>query len=139
MNDSKRPRVLIVEDNSSYREMYEEILKANFNLEIVGSKEDAFACLHEQTFDVALVDMRLKANEEGNTDGLDVIQFIRDLNHPTVIILKSGYPTDETPKVKERLDKLAPFAVLDKSTENQVQQLKDAVSRAAAEQGAKAS
>jgi ActR/RegA family two-component response regulator len=91
------------------------------------------AVLRNQSFDIALVDMRLKADERGNTDGLDVAQFIRDMGYSTQIILKSGFPT-ETSEIEKKLEILKLFAVLDKAAEGQVRQLSETVAQAAAKQ-----
>lgn len=131
MSKAKRPKLIIVEDDIIYQGIYQEILEPDYDLHIVGNKEDALAVLRNKGFDVALVDMRLKANEKGNTDGLDVAQFIRDMNFPTAIILKSGFPM-ETTEITARVKRLNPFAVLDKSGEGQVTELKKLVAQAVA-------
>ena len=125
------PKLIIVEDNPAIQKIYKEIFEADYDLQVAGNKEDALAILRKQGFDVALVDMRLKADERGNIDGLDVAQFIRDMGYSTEIILKSGFPT-ETPEIEARIKKLKPFAVLDKAAEGQVRQLLETVAQAAA-------
>lgn len=130
---AKRPKLFIVEDDAAYQEIYQEMFRPNYDLHIAGNREDALAVLRKQGFDVALIDMRLKADERGNTDGLGVAQFIRDMGYSTEIILKSGFPI-ETPEIDARIKKLKPFAVLDKAAEGQVRQLLETVAQAAAKQ-----
>ncbi len=125
----ERLKVLIVEDNPAFQELYEEILEADYNLEAAKNKEEAFAYVRRNEPDIALVDMRLEAKERGNTDGLDVAQLIRDLGYKTEIILKSGFPT-ETPQITARLERLNIFAVLEKSANDQVRELVDAIAKA---------
>ena len=67
----------------------------------------------------------------GNVEGLDVAQRIRDLEHPTEIVLKSGFPA-ETPEIVRRLKALNLFAILDKSAQTQAQELLDTIRKAAA-------
>ena len=125
----RRLKLLIVEDNPSYQELYEEILKAEYDFDITGNREEAIEYIKNQEPDIAIIDMRLKADERGNADGLDIAQFIRDLGAQTVLILKSGFPT-ETPEISARFEKMNVFRVLDKSAENQLEQLINAISDA---------
>lgn len=135
MHKELRYRMLVVEDELSYQELYADILSAHYELTMVSSKEAAMSSLRKQSFDIALVDMRLKANERGNIDGIDVIEFIRALNIPTVVILNSGFPT-QTPEITARLKKLDVFAVLDKSADGQVEKLTETIAQALAKQKA---
>jgi DNA-binding NtrC family response regulator len=125
---AKRFSVLVVEDELSYRELYEEILADEYDLVIVASAEEAKAALRQRHFDVAVVDMRLKQVRD-NVDGLDVLEFARALGVSTKLILKSGFPT-QTVEIEARLNRLHPFAVLDKSADNQAEQLLQLVARA---------
>ena len=70
-----RAGILVLEDSLAYQELYEEVLGTDFDLRIVGSSQEAQACLQEQSYDVLLVDMRLKADERGNVGGLEVAEF----------------------------------------------------------------
>lgn len=127
----RRPKLIIVEDDPTYQGIYQEMFGLDYDLQMAGKREDAVAILRKQEFDVALLDMRLKADERGNTEGLDVARFIRDMGYSTEIILKSGFPI-ETPEIEARIRQLRLFAVLDKTTEGQVGQLFEVVAQAAA-------
>src|SRR5512137_2834916 len=105
MNDL-RSSVLVVEDDLSYQELYEEILADDYELVIVASAEEAKAALRQRRFDVAVVDMRLR-QARGNVDGLDVLEFACALGAPPKLILKSGFPT-QTPDIEARLSRLQP-------------------------------
>jgi len=132
--DSKSPRLklLVVEDNLAYQELYEELFGVDFDVSLTKNKEEALSFLRRQVPDIALIDMRLVASERDNTDGLDVAQFIRDLDLETTIIVKSGFPT-QSPEIAARLEALEPFATLDKSAENQARRLVEVMSQAAKE------
>jgi DNA-binding NtrC family response regulator len=130
---TQRFSVLVVEDDLSYQELYEEILADEYELEIVASAGEARAALCQRHFDVAVVDMRLKQVRD-NVDGLAVLEFARALDLPTRLILKSGFPT-QTADIEARLSRLRPFAVLDKSADNQAEQLLRLVAQAAAHTG----
>lgn len=129
-NTAQRLRMLIVEDNPAYQELYREILETEYDLDIISNREEAIAYLRAKEPDIAIIDIRLKADERGNTDGLDIAQFIHDLGYRTILILKSGFPT-ETPEITARLEKINVFRTLDKSADNQIQQLINAISEAA--------
>jgi DNA-binding NtrC family response regulator len=133
VNESvERASILVVEDSPAYQELYREVLEMDYDLQIVGSGEEARACLLERRYDVLLVDMRLKAEERGNTDGLDVAEFAHDLDPSVAIVLKSGYPT-ETSEIVHRLERIR-AQVLAKSTRNQVRELLDTVSQVVSKQ-----
>ncbi len=125
-----RHSILIVEDSLAYQELYEEVFEDDYEVTIVDNKIDATRLLRERQFDLALIDMRLKENEPENVDGLDVAELIRDLDLPMAMILKSGFPTDESKRVVTRMEKLNFFAVMDKSASNQAQKLITAVAKA---------
>ncbi len=126
-NAAQRPRVLSVDDNPIYQELHEEILGAKYDLSFAEGKKEAIGLVREQVFGVALLDLRLQANERGNTDGLDVAEFIRDMALPTAIIVISGFPT-ETDEIAARMERLELAAVLDKGEYGYADKLRDAVS-----------
>lgn len=127
-----RIRILIVEDSPAYQEMYQEMLEIEYDTLVVDNKIDAQRLLRQQTFDIAIIDMRLKEDEPDNIDGLDVAELIRDLDLRTAMIMKSGFPTDERNEVVSRMRNLNFTAVLDKSAEEQIKELLNAVHRAIA-------
>jgi DNA-binding NtrC family response regulator len=133
MSDSvEKAAILVVEDSPAYQELYEEMLGTDFDLRIVGSSKEAQACLQEHSYDILLVDMRLKADERGNVGGLYVAELAFALDPSVAIVLKSGYPI-ETLETASRLERLH-AQVLTKGSHNQVNELLDAVWRALSEQ-----
>ena len=126
-NMARRPKLLIVEDDSTIQDIYQEVFEVDYDLQIAGNKENALTALRNQVFDVAVVDMRLE-DEPENKDGLVVVQFIRELGYAIPVILKSAYPT-EVPDI----ERLGLFATLDKTAEGQIRQLQEVVARAAAQ------
>jgi DNA-binding NtrC family response regulator len=129
-----RAGILVVEDSLGYQELYEEVLGVDFDLRIVGSSKEAQACLQGQSYDVLLVDMRLRADERGNVGGLEVAELAFALDPSIAIVLKSGYPI-ETLEVASRLERIH-AQVLTKGSDNQVSELLDAVRRALSRQRA---
>ncbi len=132
MAENRRLRILIVEDNPSYLEMYEELLAPDHDLTLARTKEEAKEQVYRESFDIALLDMRLVSNQRGNTDGLEIAQLMRDLGYGTIIILKSGFPT-ESSAIAERLKELGVLATLDKSANNAVEELMDRIAEASAQ------
>ncbi len=126
-----RLTVLVIEDELSHQELYAEVLAGEYEVTIAGDQAEAAARVRERAFDIALVDMRLGSRERGNRDGLEVAQLMRDLGQETVIIVKSGFPM-ETPAVSAWLKKLDVFAVLDKSADNPMRELRETMAQAAA-------
>ena len=98
------------------------------DLRIASDRAEAEACLQEARYDVVLVDMRLRADERSNTEGLDVAELAQALDPSVSVVLNSGYPT-ETPEIVQRLEKVC-ARVLAKGAGNQVEALLDAVSQA---------
>ena len=113
--------ILVVEDNPAYQELYRETLGDDYNLLAFGTKQAAFSYLEDHIPDIALVDVRLVADQRGNEDGLEVVRRIQNLGLKTPIILKSGFPTPD----------VNVFAILDKSADTQVKELQEVVDRAA--------
>ena len=133
VNAAQRPRVLSVDDNPIYQELHEEILGVEFDLVTAAGKEEAIGLLREREFCVALLDMRLQADERGNTDGLEVAEYIRDFGYSTAIIVISGFPV-ETDEIAARMRRLELAAVLDKSVDGYAKRLRAAVSNAVSRQ-----
>jgi DNA-binding NtrC family response regulator len=81
--------VLVVDDDLSLLEALERALTQELedcNIKAVGTFEEARRCLHEQTFDVLLTDVRL-----GAFNGLQLAVLARDVNPSTQIIVFSGF------------------------------------------------
>jgi DNA-binding NtrC family response regulator len=85
-------RVLIVEDEDLMRELLRKIL-ANENYRIFDacSGEEALKLLHDQSFDLVLTDLRLKA-----MNGLQLLSEIRSLDPELVVVVMTAYASVET-------------------------------------------
>lgn len=129
------PRLLIVEDNLDYQELYQDVLAEEYALSFAADKESALALLATQRFDVALVDVRLREQETENRDGLLVAEAIRAQGHPTAILLKSGFPLES--QLAPRIEALHLFAVLDKSAAGQLRELRALLAQATEDEGRK--
>jgi DNA-binding NtrC family response regulator len=85
-------RVLIVEDEDLMRELLTKILAGeNYRIFDASSGEEALKLLHDQTFDLVLTDLRLKA-----MDGLQLLSEVRTLDPEILVIVMTAYASVET-------------------------------------------
>jgi ActR/RegA family two-component response regulator len=85
-------RVLIVEDDLSWQDLYKEILTdAGYKVETTSNLATSLDALDRVFFHVAIVDLRLSEKDESNRDGLDVLDRIWKLDEGTAAIVASGY------------------------------------------------
>lgn len=107
-----RPSVLVVEDDLSWRMIYQEILEEKgYRVGLAASQAEAWQILDECTYDVAIIDLRLADNDARNNDGIAVVRMLRDRGAPTRVIVKSSYLTEPT---HTQLKQLGVFAIVDK-------------------------
>jgi DNA-binding NtrC family response regulator len=85
-------RVLIVEDEDLMRELLTKILASeNYRIFDASSGEEALKLLQDQTYDLVLTDLRLKA-----MDGLQLLSEVRTLDPEMVVIVMTAYASVET-------------------------------------------
>jgi len=89
MEDSRKPRVLVVEDEEMLRETVKMILEEDgFDVVDVGSVNAALEILTAQRFDVLVSDLHMPSTG----DGLTVVSAMRHLNPEAVTLIMSGFP-----------------------------------------------
>lgn len=87
-------RILIVEDTSSWQDIFGEALTAQgYDVKQATSYGEAKEILDRRSFDVAIVDIRLSEGDTSNKDGMRVLEKIRDEGDLTSFIIVSGYAT----------------------------------------------
>ena len=85
----KRPRILIVDDEQTLRDVWQEVLlEEGYDVETAESPEHAFSVLQRERFDLVLLDEVFKA---GPFDGLDTFRKIRSLYGSLPVIMMTGY------------------------------------------------
>jgi PAS domain S-box-containing protein len=90
--DSKTPRILIVDDDPDLLLTMSDILKVRgFEPVAVQTKKAALSQVERQSFDVALIDLRL-----GDGSGLDVLSEIKERLPETEGILLTGHATQDS-------------------------------------------
>ena len=72
--DTKKPNLLVVEDDYENQKFLQIFLKRKFNLEICDSSETFYEKLNEMKFDIILMDISLR----GKKDGLQLTREIRE-------------------------------------------------------------
>ena len=101
-------QVLIVDDQARWRTIFKMLL-GKMDLPMTISESDSLESvsqlLKEETFDLAILDLRLVDEENQNLDGLLVLRSIKDEYPETKVILATAYPS----KLKEQRDEADAF------------------------------
>lgn len=84
--------VLIADDDNSLRSVLSAVLKkAGYGTDQAKNGHEAIECVQKNEFDVILLDIFL-----GDTDGLELIDSIQELNPSAAIIIITGHGTTQT-------------------------------------------
>lgn len=87
-------KILIVDDNKFIREVLAKILqKAGYRVTSVKNEKDMMKQLKLQSFDLAIIDVRLQ-----DTNGIDLLGKIRKNTTNMKKIILTGYPSEEDEK-----------------------------------------
>jgi len=112
-------KVLIVDDERSWREFYEDELR-QMGVGVVRSAKnlmEAQAAVESMRFAVAVVDVGLDENDDRNVDGLQVMQRIRDAGDQTSIIVVTGRSgRDVLPIVRDSMKRYGALDAVAKGT-----------------------
>lgn len=91
-NNTKQPKILVVDDNEGVRKSVGLALEMNeFLVTTAASVNDALHLIHEQPFDVLLCDLHMP----GAGDGFTVVSAMRHTNPDAVTLVFTGYPALE--------------------------------------------
>jgi DNA-binding NtrC family response regulator len=124
-----RSSVLVVEDDLSWRMIYQEILEEEgYRVGLAASQAEVWQILDECIYDVAIIDLRLADNDARNNDGIAVVRMLHDRGAPTRVIVKSSYLTKPT---YTQLKQLGVFAIVEK--DGDIEQLLELVAGALGE------
>lgn len=87
INSTEKPkRILVVEDEQGLRMVVEsELQRAGYDVASTTNGLDAIARLSREKFDLAVLDVTLPGKS-----GIEVLQFIRDRQMPTKVIMVTG-------------------------------------------------
>ncbi|MCP4535568.1 MAG: response regulator [Chloroflexi bacterium] len=112
---SKKYHVLVVEDEEYWREdvFREELEGAGYQVETSSSYGEAVAALDRRIFDLLVIDVNL-TGQNGNQDGIRVLEQMVSLGHKSKAIVVSGSRTRAM--AEQSVKKFQPIAFLDKTT-----------------------
>ena len=84
--------ILVVDDESSIRELLSHLLRRVSTVITSHSLEDARTALLTDKFDLVISDLRLDGSN--GREGLELLRYIREVSPDTKVILMSGYATE---------------------------------------------
>jgi CheY-like chemotaxis protein len=103
-NETKRPKLLVVEDDYENQKFLQIFLKRKFDLEICDSSETFYEKLNETKFDIILMDISLR----GKKDGFQLTREIREMpeyqNMPVVGLSAHAFQRDKDNAYKAGVD-----------------------------------
>jgi DNA-binding NarL/FixJ family response regulator len=108
-----RARILIVEDDPGWRDIYSDILgDAGYDLQFAVSYGEARGVLQRVRFQAAVVDLHLisSADPEENRDGFALLRVAGSRNLPTIVVSALGAPED----IDRAYDEFGVFAFIEK-------------------------
>ncbi|MGE5601671.1 MAG: response regulator transcription factor [Nitrososphaerales archaeon] len=93
---STHMRALVVEDNPGWQEILAEIL-SDMGLEVDVAANSMAASTHiaASTHRMAVVDLSLRADDEGNQEGLHILEALRQYDPACAAVLLTGFATVE--------------------------------------------
>lgn len=108
-------RALIVEDDSSWQQILSEIITdAGLNIDVARNLEQAFHHIKTEPHRLAIVDLSLVEGDHNNTDGLRVLEALRQSDPGCRTILLTGFATVEV--AVSALTEFGAFTFLRKET-----------------------
>jgi len=88
---NKKPKILIVDDETLVRELMKDILKeCGYEVAEAENGEKAIAMIGESSYDLLITDIKMPG-----TNGIVLLQNVRVSYPDTKVIVITGYPTDE--------------------------------------------
>jgi len=103
-------KILIVDDQSSIRELLSHILRKVSTTVITShSLEDARTAISNHAFDLVISDLRL--NRAKGMEGFELLSYVREVSPQTKVIIMSGFGTEA---VKNEAYELGAMCFLEK-------------------------
>ena len=83
----RQKRILLVDDEANVRKVFSDVLgKESYIVKGVGSGAEAIESIEQETFDLALVDLRMPC-----MDGIEVLENIKKIKPQLPVIIYTGY------------------------------------------------
>ena len=83
--ETKKPRVLIIDDEEQIRSLLIDVLSDSYQCSAAGSAEEALAALANTNFDLVISDIDM-----GGMSGLELVPHVHSLWPDTVVVMVSG-------------------------------------------------
>lgn len=84
-------RILIVDDMPVWRTILPDILGEQYEVTTSSNYDEARQMLSTDSFDVAIIDIRLEDGDRFNVDGLKLLKYIKETQPRTGVIILTGY------------------------------------------------
>ena len=109
----KKGKILIVDDNPSFRDAYSLILEMK-GFEVLTAEDypSAVALIEQHYFHAATIDVRLIDDDKNNEQGMEFIKKLKDVGEGTRGIISTAYPRSD--RYKRAYKELDAFDFLDK-------------------------
>lgn len=105
---TSEPRIALIDDDPLWIESLEEMLSdQGFSISVASDGQDGLTLLERNLIPVAVVDYQMP-----ELDGLELLQRVRELEHPVAILLVSG---DEDPTLAQKAKQEGAFAFYPKT------------------------
>jgi len=92
LEDQRPPKILIVDDEKVIRDSFSRVLlKEGYAVEAVESGRLALERVAEESFDIALLDLKMPG-----LDGMETLRELKEKDPDVVAIMITGYPTIES-------------------------------------------
>ncbi|QTA83305.1 Two component system response regulator [Desulfonema limicola] len=105
MNDTKKAKILVVEDLPTWRMILYDILsEEGYEVTTADSFQEAVNLLDKKEFDIATIDMRLVDTLPYNMQGMEVLKRAKDIQPGIKAIILTGYPDDNQEKKAKDYD-----------------------------------
>jgi len=87
----KEHRILIVDDNKDFADVFCDILKSNnYKAESCYGGKQAIEMVQNNTFDIMFLDIRMP-----DMNGIETLKEIKKIRPETTVIMMTGYSVDE--------------------------------------------
>ncbi|MBI9030784.1 response regulator [bacterium] len=84
-------KILIVDDQIFYLRTIDLSLQGRYETYPCQNIDDALEILRTKDIDLALLDIRLDNNDDGNTDGISILEWIKKNKEEIICFMMSAY------------------------------------------------
>lgn len=104
MSKDNKPRILIIDGKSNWRDAIATVLENEFEVEKCGDFKDALVKTQNQVFDLIILDLHLGGEDFSMSVGILLLRKIREQLSKLPVILLSRYDEDLRPELISKYD-----------------------------------